>query len=202
MTKAESIRDVIAFPKTQRAQCLLTGRAEPLVDEKQLRELHIRLRNAGAMSPHSHLPPASEMPTRGCAWPPTTSTRACAAWARASGWRSTTWAWASRRWTPTWCSCRRCGCSPREARHFDRTWFGWPDEGQADFLAPEGYEVAYRTNAITRHGEHGNALLSRWPLGDVGHHDVSTTASSSVACCMCRCYGRARRCMRWWRTWG
>jgi len=33
--------------------------------------------------------------------------------------------------------------------------------------------VAYRTNAITKHGEHGNALLSRWPMGDVGHHDVS-----------------------------
>ncbi len=46
MTKAESIRDVIAFPKTQRAQCLLTG-APSMVDEKQLRELHIRLRNAG-----------------------------------------------------------------------------------------------------------------------------------------------------------
>jgi endonuclease/exonuclease/phosphatase family metal-dependent hydrolase len=61
----------------------------------------------------------------------------------------------------------------REARRFDRTWFGWPDQGQADFLAPEGYEVAYRTNAFTRHGEHGNALLSRWPLGSVGHHDVS-----------------------------
>jgi endonuclease/exonuclease/phosphatase family metal-dependent hydrolase len=61
----------------------------------------------------------------------------------------------------------------RESRRFDRSSFGWPAQGQAEFLAPEGYETAYRTNAVTRHGEHGNALLSRWPLGDVGHHDVS-----------------------------
>jgi endonuclease/exonuclease/phosphatase family metal-dependent hydrolase len=69
----------------------------------------------------------------------------------------------------------------RDARRFKQqqqqdqaqTLPGWPDQGQADYLAPEGYAVAYRTNAITRHGEHGNALLSRWPIGEVAHHDVS-----------------------------
>ena len=61
----------------------------------------------------------------------------------------------------------------REARRFNRSSFGWPAQSQAEFLAPEGYESAYRSNAVTRGGEHGNALLSRWPIGDIGHHDVS-----------------------------
>jgi endonuclease/exonuclease/phosphatase family metal-dependent hydrolase len=57
----------------------------------------------------------------------------------------------------------------REEEHFTR----WPDMPQADFLAPEGYEAVYRTNALTRHGEHGNALLSRWPVVAHQHEDIS-----------------------------
>ena len=56
-----------------------------------------------------------------------------------------------------------------EARYFSR----WPEMPQAEFLAPDGYEAVYRTNAITRHGEHGNAMLSRWPVLDHQHEDMS-----------------------------
>jgi endonuclease/exonuclease/phosphatase family metal-dependent hydrolase len=56
-----------------------------------------------------------------------------------------------------------------EERHFPR----WPDLPQASYLAPEGYEAVYRTNAYTRHGEHGNALLSRWPVLAHQHEDIS-----------------------------
>jgi aspartyl-tRNA synthetase len=44
MTNATSIRDVIAFPKTQTASCLLTA-APSAASQQQLRELHIRQRN-------------------------------------------------------------------------------------------------------------------------------------------------------------
>ncbi|MEY4882475.1 MAG: hypothetical protein RIS34_329 [Pseudomonadota bacterium] len=56
-----------------------------------------------------------------------------------------------------------------EEQYFTR----WPTMPQADFLAPEGYEAVYRTNAVTRHGEHGNAILSRWPVITHQHEDMS-----------------------------
>ena len=57
----------------------------------------------------------------------------------------------------------------REARHFPH----WPEAPQADYLAPAGYHVVYRTNAITRQGEHGNAVLTRWPVVQHQHEDMS-----------------------------
>jgi len=57
----------------------------------------------------------------------------------------------------------------REEKYFKH----WPELPQAEFLAPPGYEAIYQTNAITRHGEHGNALLSRWPVVSHRHEDIS-----------------------------
>ena len=57
----------------------------------------------------------------------------------------------------------------REAEYFPH----WPDMPQAEYLAPEGYTAVYRTNAHTRHGEHGNAMLTRWPVVSHQHEDMS-----------------------------
>ena len=57
----------------------------------------------------------------------------------------------------------------KEANYFDR----WPQVPQAEYLAPEGYESVYLTNAYTKDGEHGNALLSRWPVIGYQQHDIS-----------------------------
>jgi len=61
----------------------------------------------------------------------------------------------------------------RNNRKMERLFTRWPELDQAGYLSPEGYESVYRTNAVTRHGEHGNALLSRWPVMASGHSDVS-----------------------------
>jgi endonuclease/exonuclease/phosphatase family metal-dependent hydrolase len=61
----------------------------------------------------------------------------------------------------------------RHHRKLEKRFSRWPDLDQANYLSPDGYESVYRTNAITRHGEHGNALLSRWPVVEVRHSDVS-----------------------------
>jgi endonuclease/exonuclease/phosphatase family metal-dependent hydrolase len=79
----------------------------------------------------------------------------------------------------------------REQQYFTH----WPDLPQAEFLAPEGYESVYRTNAVTRHGEHGNALLSRWPVVTHRMRTCPTTGLSSVACCMWKSPCRGGWCM-------
>ena len=61
----------------------------------------------------------------------------------------------------------------KEHRGHARQFKNWPAMGQAEFLAPMGYEAIYQSNALTRHGEHGNALLSRWPVLTHQHEDMS-----------------------------
>jgi len=57
----------------------------------------------------------------------------------------------------------------RHQHRFDR----WPELPQAEYLAPEGYATVYRTNAYTRQGEHGNAMLTRWQVLSHQHEDMS-----------------------------
>lgn len=62
----------------------------------------------------------------------------------------------------------------RKMHHLEAKYFaGWPELPQAEYLAPEGYHAVYRTNAVTKHGEHGNALLTRWPVLGHQHEDIS-----------------------------
>jgi endonuclease/exonuclease/phosphatase family metal-dependent hydrolase len=71
-------------------------------------------------------------------------------------------------------------------RQHEENYTQWPSEPQHEFLAAlgkasaplsqaaqSGYFSAYETNAHTKHGEHGNALLSRYPLLSVAHRDMS-----------------------------
>ncbi len=59
-------------------------------------------------------------------------------------------------------------------RHHARHFRHWPELPQHEVLGHAlGMHAAYHTNAVTRHGEHGNALLSRYPVLAVAHHDVS-----------------------------
>ena len=62
-----------------------------------------------------------------------------------------------------------CKVHRTDAEFFDH----WPVLPQAQYLAPEGYAAVYRTNAITRHGEHGNAMLTRWKVLKDQHEDMS-----------------------------
>jgi endonuclease/exonuclease/phosphatase family metal-dependent hydrolase len=58
----------------------------------------------------------------------------------------------------------------RHARRFEH----WPPQPQHEVLGEAlGMHTAYQTNARTRHGEHGNALLSRYPILGVAQYDVS-----------------------------
>jgi endonuclease/exonuclease/phosphatase family metal-dependent hydrolase len=49
----------------------------------------------------------------------------------------------------------------------------WPTTDHGQTLAGEAYQCVYKSNAVTRFGEHGNAVLSKWPVSLVGHYDVS-----------------------------
>jgi len=53
----------------------------------------------------------------------------------------------------------------------------WPHKPQHEFIADTVWkEVAYGRNAVTRHGHHGNAILSRFPIVAQDHQDISAHA--------------------------
>lgn len=52
----------------------------------------------------------------------------------------------------------------------------WPVQSQHEFLAGESHKAAYGMNAVYDHGHHGNALLSKFPIGTTGNQDISDHA--------------------------
>jgi endonuclease/exonuclease/phosphatase family metal-dependent hydrolase len=72
------------------------------------------------------------------------------------------------------------------ARHFPDTKIGWPKVPQADYLAPEGYDVAYVTNAVTRTASTATRCCRAGRSATSATTTSPTTASSSAACCTCR----------------
>jgi len=64
------------------------------------------------------------------------------------------------------------GFNTKHAKNFK----SWPNACQSEYLAPPGYYSVYKTNAVTKHGEHGNALLSKWPIVGHFHEDLSDHA--------------------------
>ena len=58
-------------------------------------------------------------------------------------------------------------------RQWERKFNDWPRQSQADFLADTHYQAVYVTNATTKHGEHGNALLTRGEVARHQHEDMS-----------------------------
>ena len=69
--------------------------------------------------------------------------------------------------------CRKYGCSIMAMRAASTTPGSAGRSRAGRVPGAGGLRAAYRTIAVTRDGEHGNALLSRWPVGDVAHADVS-----------------------------
>ena len=179
MAGADSIRDVIAFPKTQTATCPLTD-APTEVSEQQLRELHIRVRAAGqGVAPaRVRRPTSTDVPRPGHPGPRPVDERvgvrvASAALQREHGFDVHVFSY------PT--LLRRCRRDLRGARGLRR-----PRRRRANACTSSGTASAARSSiacSAERAGEFtGNAVLLGSPL--------ERHAGRREACCAGRCCGR------------
>jgi len=68
------------------------------------------------------------------------------------------------------------GHNARHARRYEH----WPESAQHEFLADEVWtDFAYGKNAVYKHGHHGNAILSRYPIVKWDNEDISTNPIES-----------------------